>query len=178
MKENYLKIVLINFLLTQNSLAIVPIKPVVSIVKVKRIQINRLKITQRRGGQNRFRDNNSRLLRNYRYAGKSIYIRKIAPKLSLKYIKPIKFNKYGYPDFSKYSKINIKTSKLTGNHLKDVQTVEKIAKQKYPNWKKRVGYTWHHHQDGKTMQYVPTDLHSAIPHSGGASRLRVLRNNK
>ena len=147
------------------------------ILKPKTVQVNNSKINQR-SGKNRFRDNNGRLIRNHKYAGKSVSVGKIAPKLATKYRKPIKFNKYGYPNFSKYSKLDIKTSKLTGNHQKDVKIVEKIAKRKYPKWRKRVGYTWHHHQDGKTMQYVPTDLHSAIPHSGGASRLRILKNHK
>ncbi|KIE05765.1 hypothetical protein NF27_CY00010 [Candidatus Jidaibacter acanthamoeba] len=33
-------------------------------------------------------------------------------------------------------------------------------------------YTWHHHEDGKTMELVPKDLHNAIQHTGGASKLR------
>jgi hypothetical protein len=33
--------------------------------------------------------------------------------------------------------------------------------------------TWHHHQDGARMQLVPTDLHSNIPHAGGASAART-----
>jgi len=140
------------------------------------VNVNKLKITQRTG-VDRFKDNNGRMLRNHKLAGKTVFLKNIAPKLSLKYRKPIKFNRFGYPDFSNYSKQNIKTLRLTGNHQKDVRIVEKILKQKNQKWKKRIGYTWHHHQDGKTMQYVPTDLHSAIPHSGGASRLRVFNKN-
>lgn len=139
------------------------------------VKTNNLTINQR-SGDNRFRDNNGRLLRNHKYAGKTIFLKNIAPKLAHKYKKPIHFNKYGYPDFSKYSKMNIQTSKLTGIHHKDIKIIEKIVKKKYPKWRKRIGYTWHHHQDGKTMQYIPTDLHSAIPHSGGASRLRIKNN--
>lgn len=26
---------------------------------------------------------------------------------------------------------------------------------------------WHHNEDGKTMELVPTDLHSAVSHAGG-----------
>lgn len=33
------------------------------------------------------------------------------------------------------------------------------------------GYTWHHHQDGTTMQLVPTDLHDAVRHTGWAAIL-------
>jgi len=137
-------------------------------------RINTLKITSRQG-INKYIDNNGRVLRNSRYASKVLYLKNIAPKLAYKYNKLIKFNKYGYPDFSNYSKLTIKTIKLTGNHKQDVKTVEKILKQRNPNWKPTKGYTWHHHQDMRTMQYVPSDLHSAIPHSGGASRLRILK---
>ena len=34
------------------------------------------------------------------------------------------------------------------------------------------GYTWHHKEDGKTMQLVPTDMHRSFQHSGGAVILR------
>jgi len=33
-------------------------------------------------------------------------------------------------------------------------------------------YTWHHVEDGKTMQLVPTDIHDTFPHIGGASVIR------
>ena len=34
------------------------------------------------------------------------------------------------------------------------------------------GYTWHHLEDGKTLILIPTDLHNAYRHTGGASLLR------
>ena len=34
------------------------------------------------------------------------------------------------------------------------------------------GYTWHHLEDGKTLILVPTDLHEAYRHTGGADLLR------
>ncbi|MBR2812998.1 MAG: HNH endonuclease, partial [Solobacterium sp.] len=34
------------------------------------------------------------------------------------------------------------------------------------------GYTWHHLEDGKTMILVPTELHEAYRHTGGADLLR------
>ncbi len=171
-KSNILKIVIIFFfILNINIFAVVITKTINQLPKT-----NSLKITQRQG-LNKFIDNNGRLLRNHKFAGKTMFPRQISSKLSLKYRKPIKFNKFGYPDFSKYSVKEIKTMRLTGNHQKDVRLIEKILKQKNPQWKRRIDYTWHHHQDMKTMQYVPTELHSAIPHSGGASRLRIKNNN-
>ena len=32
------------------------------------------------------------------------------------------------------------------------------------------GFTWHHHQDGTTMQLVPKDIHAQTGHTGGFSR--------
>ena len=34
------------------------------------------------------------------------------------------------------------------------------------------GYTWHHVEDGKTMMLVPSDIHSAVRHTGGASLIK------
>ena len=162
-----IKKILILLILASTSSYAIPIQNIAT-----KVTTTKTKVTQRTGN-NRYRGYNGKRVRNYRYAGKVVSIGKIAPKLKWKYKKPIRYNRNGYPDFSSYSKETVKTIKLTGNHGKDVRTVEKILKRRNPKWKKRPRYTWHHHQDGKTMQYVPTDLHSAIPHSGGASRLRV-----
>ena len=29
------------------------------------------------------------------------------------------------------------------------------------------GWTWHHHQDGKTMVLIPTEIHKRMNHCGG-----------
>ena len=38
-----------------------------------------------------------------------------------------------------------------------------------PNWKKPDDWTWHHKEDGVTMELVPREMHSktGIPHAGG-----------
>ncbi|MCC8399132.1 MAG: HNH endonuclease [Rickettsia endosymbiont of Platyusa sonomae] len=36
--------------------------------------------------------------------------------------------------------------------------------------------TWHHVEDGKTMQLVPEELHIKVRHTGGAALLREKRN--
>lgn len=33
-------------------------------------------------------------------------------------------------------------------------------------------YSWHHVEDGETMQLVPSDVHSKTGHSGGADLIR------
>ena len=47
----------------------------------------------------------------------------------------------------------------------------KMMRKRIPGWKKPSNMTWHHHQDTRTMQLIPTDIHNAVRHSGGASRL-------
>lgn len=32
-----------------------------------------------------------------------------------------------------------------------------------------VEYTWHHVEDGETMQLIPRKIHQKFPHTGGAS---------
>jgi hypothetical protein len=40
-------------------------------------------------------------------------------------------------------------------------------------YRQTAGLTWHHHQGGKLMLLVPTDLHANVPHTGGASGARA-----
>jgi hypothetical protein len=35
------------------------------------------------------------------------------------------------------------------------------------------GYTWHHVEDGTTMELVPTRLHKAVEHTGGRPAITV-----
>lgn len=77
--------------------------------------------------------------------------------------KPVKF-KEGYPDFSEYSEHTV-TIDMKGNHGSDFTKANAEAGlDKTPK-----GMTWHHHQDGTTMQLVPQDLHNNVPHTGGNS---------
>lgn len=41
-------------------------------------------------------------------------------------------------------------------------------------WRKAARLTWHECADGKTMQLVPTEIHSACRHSGGVSLMKLL----
>ena len=46
--------------------------------------------------------------------------------------------------------------------------------EKLPNGQCKINgvtHTWHHHQDGRTMFPVPTDLHNVTNHSGGKAVL-------
>ena len=43
---------------------------------------------------------------------------------------------------------------------------EKLGVREYSEPK---GFTWHHKEDGTTMELVPSALHNNVPHSGGVS---------
>lgn len=36
------------------------------------------------------------------------------------------------------------------------------------------GYTWHHVEDGRTMQLIPQRLHNAVRHTGGCAIIKYL----
>jgi hypothetical protein len=77
--------------------------------------------------------------------------------------KPVRF-KDGYPDFSEHSIKNVEID-MKGNHDSDFAAANAAAG--YARTPK--GYTWHHHEDGVTMQLVPEDLNKHVPHTGGNS---------
>jgi Domain of unknown function (DUF4150)/DNase/tRNase domain of colicin-like bacteriocin len=86
--------------------------------------------------------------------------------------------KNGYPDFSPYkydgdlgeSEVKID---MTGNNNADFKQANQQAgfgpgANDHPD-----GYTWHHNEDGTTMQLIQSDVHDAAPHTGGASVARA-----
>jgi hypothetical protein len=95
--------------------------------------------------------------------------------------KPIPFSN-GYPDFSEWALDVYFFGDLTGNNSSDFSKVYKEmindpnynfkSQSEVKEWLSDNNITLHHHQDGKAIQLVPTDLHKNIPHSGGASILR------
>lgn len=98
----------------------------------------------------------------------------------------IRYDKDGFPDFTKHS-LGIegvfKSNALTGKGT-DMTAANNWAKNKFgadkvqpmPNGKIKIDgveHTWHHHQDGKSMFPVPSGIHNAtsggFSHSGGAA---------
>jgi hypothetical protein len=78
----------------------------------------------------------------------------------------VPFDADGYPDFRAAGavKVEVKIS-YTGSRARDFATANKAAGLKdTPK-----GMTWHHHQDGTTMQLVPTETHARTGHTGGFS---------
>jgi RHS repeat-associated protein len=105
-----------------------------------------------------------RLPANYRYAGRHY---ELSPELRKKYPAGVRFTEKGYPDFGPHALFEVRFPKpgFTGNRTKDFA----MANKKAGLLATPTGYTWHHHEDGRTMQLVPTDLHDAIRHAGGVA---------
>jgi hypothetical protein len=76
----------------------------------------------------------------------------------------VPFDKAGYPDFKAAGVVKTEVRITpTGSRPGDFRAANQAAG--FP--KTPEGYTWHHHQDGTTMQLVPTDIHRVTGHTGG-----------
>lgn len=96
------------------------------------------------------------------------------------YIKP-----NGYPDFSPYAQktvtfdppttagVNAGTS-LRGDCYYDFKMANNAAGFGNSANATPKGWTWHHKEDGITMELIPTDLHRAIGHDGGEKVIKLL----
>jgi A nuclease of the HNH/ENDO VII superfamily with conserved WHH len=84
------------------------------------------------------------------------------------------YDKDGYPDFSPHAKNTVVITDMKGDHYYDFKAANKeigISGPKPPE-----SYTWHHSQDGRTMQLVPKSIHNVadggFAHAGGVSMLK------
>jgi hypothetical protein len=85
-----------------------------------------------------------------------------------KYPDGVFYNDGGYPDFGPHVQATVKLDGFTpGNHELDMRRADQEMRKIDPNFVRPDGYTWHHHEDGTTMQMVPEDLHDAYKHTGG-----------
>jgi hypothetical protein len=86
----------------------------------------------------------------------------------------------GYPDFSKYYhptvepvEIEVAIPKNPQADYKAANEAAKLNKDSNPPVldmrKPPEGYSWHHHQDGKTMILVEEEIHTEFRHIGGMS---------
>lgn len=85
----------------------------------------------------------------------------------------VTYSKDGYPDFSPHTKKSVEILNMKGDHYHDFKAANKEIGLSGP--KAPEGYTWHHHQNGTTMQLVPQGIHNVaeggFPHAGGVSIL-------
>ena len=78
------------------------------------------------------------------------------------------YNERGFPDFSSYSRATVNVRGLNGRYRHD----EAIANRAAGFRSTPRGMIWHHHENGVTMQLVPSGIHRATPHTGGAAIIR------
>jgi len=109
---------------------------------------------------------------NAKYAGKKFPVEKLPEDLQKKYPNSVEFDEKGFADYKPYTEKEIQVEGLTGKHKSDFNKANKVAG--YTETPE--GYTWHHHQDGKTMQLVPQDLHKEVRHTGGAATIKHKHN--
>ena len=83
--------------------------------------------------------------------------------------------KNGFPDYGPYSKGNVDIP-MQGNTTTDFTNADRAMREKLgdPNWTRPKDYTWHHNENGTTMQLIPKNIHATgggatTPHMGGAS---------
>ena len=108
-----------------------------------------------------------RLPANWHYAGRTFDGPTWTPRLQERYPDGVIFTRDGFPDFSPYSShtVRFEPPGFEGNHGSDFRQAN--ARSGLPETPD--GYTWHHHQDGQTMQLVPTEVHDAVRHAGGVA---------
>jgi filamentous hemagglutinin len=92
--------------------------------------------------------------------------------------RPVQF-RHGSVDLSPYTILEYTFRDLTGGKSDFTKANTKLAKvlglssaKAAKEWCRAMKLTWHHHQNGKSMQLVPYDLNNGIPHIGGASHQR------
>mgnify|MGYP002641334182 CR=1 FL=1 len=84
---------------------------------------------------------------------------------------PIKEN--GCPDFSQWAEAEVEID-MKGDHYHDYKAANRAAGFEGAGARSpKEGYSWHHSEDGKTMQLVPRDLHGDVKHIGGAAVARA-----
>ena len=104
---------------------------------------------------------------NSKYAGKVMPAEALPVGIRHKYPNGVRFSSDGYPIYDPYAIKTVKVKGLAGNRGIDNRKANAAAHfVETPD-----GYTWHHHEDGVTMQLVPTDLHDAVKHTGGVATI-------
>ena len=106
---------------------------------------------------------------NIRYAGGTMVPSGANADYILQRYGEIQMSTYGFPIFDDYAIARVELNDLTG--IEDIDIA--AANLAHHGTQNSVpGYTWHHLEDGRTMILIPTDLHDAYRHTGGAALLR------
>ena len=85
----------------------------------------------------------------------------------------VTYDKAGFPDFTRYRHPTVKDVQIefSGSYEKDNSAADKAAGIT-EDMRQQQNYTWHHHQDGKTMQLIKRDVHKDFFHTGGMAGAR------
>lgn len=84
----------------------------------------------------------------------------------------VKIKSNGHPDFSSYSESTVQIS-MKGNRTSDFDAADAQALRTNQPTKAQMeqatgqSWTWHHHENGRTMELVPFELHNRLYHKGG-----------
>jgi hypothetical protein len=141
-------------------------------------------------GSNPCLKNTNVKLRNKSFAGTTYYFDQSNPlfakakgaklqkmhNLAQTYRNGVPFDKDGFADFSGYAVEQVEIT-MRGNYTSDFTAARDAVRVKKgdPNWTPDYTlYTWHHHQDRKTMQLVEKYLHENVGHTGGLSIIEAL----
>ena len=100
------------------------------------------------------------------YAGR-VYFDKLPPELKLKYPNGVTFRPNGMPDFTPHATRSVELEHLRGDTHLDYKAANDASGLARYGADPPANYTWHHCEDGRTMQLVPSDVHDAVKHTGG-----------
>ena len=89
----------------------------------------------------------------------------------------VHYDAKGFPDFAPHlthpsGVKSVEIEPMRGDHNKDYRQANIRAGHPEWGWDPPEGYTWHHHQNGQTMQLVPEGIHREFKHAGGAAAVR------
>jgi uncharacterized Zn-binding protein involved in type VI secretion len=85
----------------------------------------------------------------------------------------IVYDKNGFPNMSKYSRIEVELKNVSGNNDVDFKEANRLAG--LPSGRRPpLGETWHHVPNSNKMQLVPREIHADFTHIGSASQARIL----
>ena len=107
---------------------------------------------------------NDRYPINGDYAGQDF---PLPPELHGDFGESIKFKDKGFPDLTPHTKATVVSDHLKGNESDDTLANKAMGYKDTPD-----GMSWHHVEDGRTLQLVDKRLHEAVRHTGGRAVLK------
>lgn len=102
---------------------------------------------------------------NSQYAGREFEFPASSP-LRERFPQSVIFNAEGFPDFRPYAIREVRLPYLGIGRWQDFKLANELSGLLFTP----PGFTWHHVQDGTTMQLIPRELHAAVRHTGGIAR--------